>query len=112
MCKTLIHDPAFAHLLDVLSLSLPLLPKVLSCWRWSRLLPSHDGGPVCMAIAELQQGVMVHIGCSDCWDMVGMWGRLTVLLTSHWVVAIVLVPVGHEQTQSRLRCLCLHCMFT
>lgn len=105
MCETLIHYSAFAHLLDVLSLSLPLLPKDLSCWRWPRLLPGHDGRPVCMAIAMLQQGVMVFVGCSDCWDMVGMWGRWTILLTSHWIVAIVLVPVGHKQTQLSVSCL-------
>lgn len=32
MSKTLTLDPAFAHVLDVLCLGLPLLPKVLSCW--------------------------------------------------------------------------------
>ena len=52
-----------------------------------------------MAIAMLQQRVVVHIGGSDCWDMVGVWGRWTILLTSHWVEAIVLGPVRQGQTQ-------------
>lgn len=32
MSKALALDPAFAHVLNVLCLGLPLFPEVLSCW--------------------------------------------------------------------------------
>ena len=52
-----------------------------------------------MVAAMLQQRVVVYVGSSDCWHMVGMWGRWTILLTSHRVEAIVLGPVRQGQTQ-------------
>ena len=51
-----------------------------------------------MVATMLQQRVMVYVGRSDCWDMVGMRGRWTVLLTSHRVEAIVLGPARKNQS--------------
>lgn len=46
-----------------------------------------------MIVTTLQQGIMVYICWADYWDVVGVLGRWTILLTSHWVEAIVLIPV-------------------
>lgn len=89
-------DPALAHILDVLSIHIPLLKAIRSCWCWTSLLPCHDGVSVCMAVTILQQWVMVDI----CWrndrNVVGMWNRWAKLLTSHRIEAVVLCPVGQQ----------------
>ena len=48
-----------------------------------------------MGVTTLQQGVVVYIGWTDDWDVMGVLSRWAILLTSHWVEAVVLVPVAH-----------------
>lgn len=48
-----------------------------------------------MVVTMLQQGVMVYIGWTNDWDVVGVLSRWAILLTSHWVETIVLIPVTH-----------------